>query len=94
LLYGHGHAGTDLSVLNNILFKEPSIVTPVGASGGFDADGRTSVYRRSLNLIESGKIDVANLITHQYGSFEEVESALNGGMRADGYIKGVVRLQI
>src|SRR6185503_484035 len=23
LLYGHGHAGTDLSVLNNILFREP-----------------------------------------------------------------------
>ncbi|HEY6804250.1 MAG TPA: alcohol dehydrogenase catalytic domain-containing protein [Pyrinomonadaceae bacterium] len=94
LLYGHGHAGTDLSVLNNILFKEPSIVTPVGASGGFDADGRPSVYRRSLNLIESKKIDVASLITHEYSSFESVESALSGGMLADDYIKGVVRLQI
>ncbi len=35
LLYGHGHAGTDLSVLNNILFREPVLVSSVGASGGF-----------------------------------------------------------
>jgi L-iditol 2-dehydrogenase len=92
LLYGHGHAGTDLSVLNNILFKEPLIVTSVGASGGFEPDGRPTVYRRSLNLIESERIDVATLITHQYQSFDEVESALSGGMLAEDYIKGVVVL--
>jgi L-iditol 2-dehydrogenase len=33
LLYGHGHAGTDLSVLNNILFREPVLVSSVGAVG-------------------------------------------------------------
>jgi L-iditol 2-dehydrogenase len=92
LLYGHGHAGTDLSVLNNILFKEPLVVTSVGASGGFDSDGRPTVYRRSLDLIESERIDVATLITHQYQSFDEVESALSGGMLAEDYIKGVVVL--
>jgi len=92
LLYGHGHAGTDLSVLNNILFKEPFIVTSVGASGGFEADGRPAVFRRSLNLIESERINVTSLITHQYKSFDEVESALNGGMLAEDYVKGVVVL--
>jgi L-iditol 2-dehydrogenase len=37
LLYGHGHAGVDLSVLNNLMFREPTLVTPVGASGGFES---------------------------------------------------------
>ncbi|HTD88323.1 MAG TPA: alcohol dehydrogenase catalytic domain-containing protein, partial [Candidatus Binatia bacterium] len=46
LLYGHGHAGVDLSVLNNLMFREPTLVTPVGASGGFEADGRPSAYLR------------------------------------------------
>jgi L-iditol 2-dehydrogenase len=92
LLYGHGHAGTDLSVLNNILFKEPFIVTSVGASGGFEPDGRPTVYRRSLELIESERINVATLITHQYKSFDDVESALDGGMLAEDYVKGVVVL--
>jgi L-iditol 2-dehydrogenase len=92
LLYGHGHAGTDLSVLNNILFKEPLVVTSVGASGGFEPDGRPTVYRRSLNLIETERINVATLITHQYQSFDEVESALKGGMLAEDYVKGVVVL--
>ena len=51
--YGHGHAGTDLSVMNNILFKEPFLVTSVGASGGFELNGRPSVFKRSLELIEN-----------------------------------------
>ena len=54
LLYGHGHAGVDLSVLNNVQFLEPTLVSPVGASGGFLADGRPATYRRALDLIESG----------------------------------------
>jgi L-iditol 2-dehydrogenase len=92
LLYGHGHAGTDLSVLNNILFKEPVIVTSVGASGGFEPDGRPTVFRRSLSLIESAQVDVATLITHVYESLDQVEAALNGGMQAPDYVKGVVVL--
>ena len=39
LLYGHGHVGVELSLLNNVMFKEPCLVTPVGASGGFEKDG-------------------------------------------------------
>src|SRR5262249_29264417 len=56
LLYGHGDAGVDLSVLNSLMFKEPVLVTPVGASGGFDDDGRPSVYKKALRLIEEKEI--------------------------------------
>jgi L-iditol 2-dehydrogenase len=92
LLYGHGHAGTDLSVLSSILFKEPVLVSSVGASGGFGSDGRPSTYRRSLDLIEQKKIDVGPLITHRYASFADVEKALATDIHTDGYIKGVVVL--
>ena len=92
LLYGHGHAGTDLSVMNNILFKEPFIVASVGASGGFEPDGRPSVYNRSLSLIENNQINVNTFITHQYDSFEQVETALTKDMLEAKYVKGVVVL--
>ena len=92
LLYGHGHAGVDLSVLNNLMFREPSLITPVGASGGFEPDGRPSVYLRALNLIERKEIDVAPLITHRYASLEAVQDALVKDIYTAGYIKGVVTL--
>ena len=92
LLYGHGHAGTDLSVLNNILFREPVLVSSVGASGGFEADGRPSVYARALNLIQQEQIDVSPLITHEYRSFHDVQNALSIDMHAAEYVKGVVVL--
>ncbi len=81
LLYGHGHAGTDLSVLNNILFREPVLVSSVGASGGFEADGRPSVYARALDLIEHEQIDVTALITHEYRSLDDVQTALSTDMQ-------------
>ena len=56
LLYGHGHAGVDLSVLNNVQFLEPSLLSPVGASGGFEPDGRPTTYRRALGLLETGRV--------------------------------------
>ena len=92
LLYGHGHAGVDLSVLNNLMFREPTLVTPVGASGGFEPDGRPSAYLRALNLIEERRIDVAPLITHRYTALESVQNALAEDIHAPGYIKGVVAL--
>lgn len=92
LLYGHGHGGTDLSVLNNVMFKEPTLVNPIGASGGFEKDGRPSVYLRGLRMIEKGEIEVAPLITHHYTSLEQVQGALSGGMSAADYVKGVVAL--
>jgi len=92
LLYGHGHAGVDLSVLNNLMFREPTLVTPVGASGGFESDGRPSVYLRALNLIERQEIDVAPLITHRYNSLDAVQAALVKDIHSPSYIKGVVTL--
>ena len=92
LLYGHGHSGTDVSVLSSIFFKEPVLVTTVGASGGFESDGRPSAYTRALNLIEQNKIDVAPLITHRYTSFADVENALSRDIHGEDYVKGVVVL--
>jgi threonine dehydrogenase-like Zn-dependent dehydrogenase len=93
LLYGHGHAGVDLSALNSVMFKEPTLVTPVGASGGFEKDGRPSVYARALRLIEQGQIAVAPFITHRYRSLDDVQGALSSGMDAPDYVKGVVTLR-
>lgn len=90
LLYGHGHAGVDLSVLNALQFLEPTLLSPVGASGGFEADGRPSTYVRALGLIERGTIDVAPFITHRYAALDAVPRAFAGDYRAPDYIKGVV----
>ena len=92
LLYGQGHAGVDLSVLNNVMFREPTLVTPVGASGGFLSDGRPAVYARALGLIVEHKIDVAPIITHRYTSLDAVQGALEKDMRLPNYLKGVVVL--
>lgn len=92
LLYGHGHAGVDLSALNGVFFKEPSLIASVGASGGFEADGRPSVFRRSLKLIEENRIEVKSMITNIYNSFEQVEMALSHDMFTAQYMKGVVAL--
>jgi threonine dehydrogenase-like Zn-dependent dehydrogenase len=90
LLYGHGHAGVDLSVLNALQFLEPTLLSPVGASGGHEADGRPSTYVHALRLIEGGQIDVASLITHRYASLGAVAHAFGTAEhnRPD-YVKGV-----
>jgi L-iditol 2-dehydrogenase len=92
LLYGHGHAGVDLSALNNVQFLEPSLLSPVGASGGFEPDGRPTTYRRALGLLETGRIDVESFVTHRYHSLDEVPAAFAGAHEAPDYIKGVVEL--
>jgi threonine dehydrogenase-like Zn-dependent dehydrogenase len=92
VLYGHGHAGVDLSVLNNVQFLEPTMVSPVGASGGFEPDGRPTTYRRALGLIETGRIDVESFVTHRYHSLDQVPAAFAGAHRAPDYVKGVVEL--
>lgn len=92
VLYGHGHAGVDLSVLNQVQFLEPTLLSPVGASGGHDADGRPATYVRALRLIEEGRVDVAPLITHRYSSLESLPAAFAGDHDAPGYVKGVLTL--
>ena len=92
LLYGHGHDGVDLSVLNSVQFMEPTLVPPAGASGGFEPDGRPSTYLTALRLIEAGRIQVEPLVTHRYDSLDAIPGAFAGGHRAPDYIKGVVTL--
>jgi L-iditol 2-dehydrogenase len=92
LMYGHGHAGEGLSVLNNVQFLEPTLVSPVGASGAY-VDGKPATYQRALSLIESGAIEVAPLVTHLYDSLEAVPGAFEDESRQQpDYVKGVVRL--
>jgi L-iditol 2-dehydrogenase len=92
VLYGHGHAGVDLSLLNQLQFLEPTLLAPVGASGGFERDGRPSTYVAALRLIERGEVSVAPLITHRYPSLDAVPRALAGDYRASDYVKGIVIL--
>jgi L-iditol 2-dehydrogenase len=92
LLYGHGHTGVELGVLNHVQFIEPTFVSPAGASGGHDDTGRPLTYARSLALIERGAIDVVSLITHRYRSLDAVPAAFSGDHRRPDYVKGVVVL--
>ncbi len=89
LLYGHGHHGVDLGVLNNVQFLEPMLVAPVGASGGFEADGRPTTYRQALNLLSTGRIDVSKFITHRYRTLEEVPNGFAKDRFDADFIKGV-----
>lgn len=92
LLYGHGHGGVDASVLNSVQYLEPTIVCPIGASGGFEADGRPSTYVRALRLIEAGTVRVAPFVTHRYPSLEAVPQAMTADYHTPSYVKGVVLL--
>ncbi len=93
LLYGHGHHGVDLGVLNNVQFMEPTLIAPIGASGGFDADGRPSTYRKSLELLITGKVNVSKLITHRYYSLDKVPEAFAKDHFGADYIKGVAVME-
>ena len=90
VLYGHGHAGVDLSVMSAVQFLEPTLLSPVGASGGHDATGRPRTYQRALRLIEAGTIDVSSLVTHRYASLDAVPAAFRGDHLRPDYVKGVV----
>jgi L-iditol 2-dehydrogenase len=92
LLYGHGHSGVGLGVLNQVQFLEPTFVSPVGASGGHFDDGRPVTYAHALQLIEEETVDVASLISHRYDSLDAVPKAFAGDHRHPEYVKGVVVL--
>ncbi|MFN8573136.1 MAG: alcohol dehydrogenase catalytic domain-containing protein [Gemmatimonadaceae bacterium] len=92
LLYGHGHAGVDLSVMNQVQFLEPTLVSPVGASGGHDPEGRPLTYLQALHSLERGTVDVAPLVTHRYASLEELPQAFAGAHQQPDYVKGVLTL--
>jgi L-iditol 2-dehydrogenase len=92
LLYGHGHAGQDLSALNGVLFLEPALVASVGASGGFEPDGRPTTYVRALGHLEAGRVEAAPLITHSYESLDAIPAAFGGDHARPDYVKGVITL--
>ncbi len=92
VLYGYGHAGAGLELLNAIQFRESTIVTTTGASGGFDADGRPEIYRRALRLIETGRVAAEALITHRYAGLDALPAAFAGDHCRPGYVKGVAVL--
>jgi len=92
VMYGHGHGGVGMEVFNNVQFREPALVATVGASGGFDPDGKPQVYQRALRLIEAGKVDAATLVTHRYQGLDAVPKAFSGEHRRAGYVKGVALL--
>lgn len=93
LLYGHGHEGRDIGLICNLLFLEPALVVSIGASGGFEADGRPTTYRRSLELILSGKAQVLPFITHRYANLEDIHQAFEHDFARADYIKGVLRMK-
>lgn len=93
LLYGHGHGGTELSVLNAVQFLEPRLLSPVGASGGHESDGRPTTYVRAARAIGGGVVDVAPMITHRYASLDALPSAFVDARQAAGYVKGVLTLE-
>jgi threonine dehydrogenase-like Zn-dependent dehydrogenase len=90
LMYGYGRRGASMERLNELQWREPIIVTPAGASGGFDGDGRPSVYRRALHLIEEGTIDAEILLTHRYHDLDQIQKVLEEDMSGSAYLKGVV----
>jgi L-iditol 2-dehydrogenase len=89
LMYGHGHCGVDLGVMNSIQFLEPTIICPGGASGALDGTGRPVTPAKALDLLSSGLIDVSGFITHQYLSLDAVPQAFTQDRFDKGYIKGV-----
>lgn len=92
LLYGTGHKGRDIGVLANVLYLEPALVAGVGASGGFDSDGRPSTYRRALKLVSKGEIQVLPSVTHHYNALEQVHRAFERDFQSPDYIKGLLTL--
>ena len=89
LMYAHGHGGASLEAMNAVQFRVPTLLCPVGASGGFDEDGRPSIYRKSLHLIEEGSIDVASLVTHVEAGLDSVATSFDDTYGSPGYVKGV-----
>ena len=92
LLYGHGHKGKDIGILNLVQFLEPTLISPVGASGGFAPEGKPLTYSRAVEMISNGKVSVRSMITHSYPALDRLQRALTEDYREPGYVKGVVEL--
>ncbi len=89
-LYGAGHSGVDIGCLTPFQVLEFTIVASAGASGGFDADGTPTTYRRSMEYIRDRKIDVECLISHRYTQLGQMQQAFEKDSRAVDYVKGML----
>lgn len=92
LLYGIGHGDAPLSLLNQLQWRETNFVTSIGASGGFDDDGRPRIYRQAQALLAQQRVRVDLMLTHRYEGLAAVPSAFGGAHLAPGYVKGVAVL--
>ena len=90
LIYGAGHKGHDISVLDPVFFFEPTLVVGIGASGGFDPDGRPQTYRRALGLVSSKAVEVLPFVTHRYRALAEIHNAFERDFQREDYIKGIL----
>ena len=91
VLYGHGHEGADMALLNYLQFLEPTLVSPVGASGGFDADRRSLTYRNSMRHITGGRIQVAPIVTDTC-DLNTLPRVFSSDSRRPDFIKAVLQL--
>lgn len=92
LLYGIGHGDAPLSLLNQLQWREVNFVTSIGASGGFDDDGRPRIYRQAQALLDAKRVRVDSMLTHRYEGLAAVPSAFGGAHLAADYVKGVAVL--
>ncbi len=93
LLYGYGHKGRDIGLIGYVLYLEPTLVAAIGASGGFEPDGRPTTYHRAQELVRSGSVQVHPFITHRYHALEEIHRAFERDFQQVDYIKGVLNMQ-
>lgn len=91
-MYGVGHGGASLEAMNQVQWKEPSLILSVGASGGFDPDGRPAIYRKALSALERGTVDVTEIVSHRYQGLDSLASAFAGDHERQDYVKGVALL--
>ena len=92
LLYGFGHGGSSLEALNPLHWYEPTLVLPTGASGAIGADGKPEIYRRALNLLESGAVRAEEIVTEVLPGLAAVPAAFAEWGKNASSIKGVVEL--
>ena len=90
LIYGVGHSGRDIGCLAPLQTREYVLVTATGASGGFDADGTPTTYRRAMEHIRDGKIDAESLVSHRYRHLSQMQQAFSEDSKQQDYIKGML----
>lgn len=90
VLYGFGRERGGHGGLDRLHWRGAHLITSSGASGPIDADGRPALYRECLGHLQSGRIDVRDLITHRYTDLEHLGRALGVDPTEPDYLKGVL----